>query len=203
MGNLDGAITLIFLAFSAVYCFAVIRWTRGLPVWLRRLTRSLAMALLFPALVLQEEGVPFAPSIFFFTLDLPNLKWDDVDNLAFQTMIIWLIIFGLWTVIAEAPRLYREDPKQRRIVRRAAILCSLPLWMFIGFLFATQCYIGTGDSADLDSTSALICLISALFGMASIAMILFSMDEIRTARSDVLWTLWAACPFALLGFFLI
>jgi hypothetical protein len=79
----------LLLALSATYCFAVFRWTRHLPAWLRLLTRLFLLCLLCPTFVVQEDGAVFAPTIVYLSFYLGDLKLDQIEGLIFQILCVW------------------------------------------------------------------------------------------------------------------
>jgi hypothetical protein len=100
-------ILLLRLALGAVYCFAVLRWTRRLPVWLRRLTRSFLLCLLYPALVVQEEYSELIPRTFYFTLYWGDLNLDEIKKFFCR---LWVygdsyMVFG-WLLLALAVHIW-------------------------------------------------------------------------------------------------
>jgi hypothetical protein len=86
------------LALCAAYCFAVIYFTRRLPVWLRQLVCTFLLALVCPVLVAHEGGAAMAPAIFLLTFGLGDLKHDDFTGIAFQVSIVWGVAYCILMV---------------------------------------------------------------------------------------------------------
>jgi len=186
-------VLLLLFAFGAIYCFAVFRWTRYLPAWLRLLIRSFLLCLLCPTFVVQEDGAAFAPMIVYLTVYFGDLKPDDIEGMLFQILCVWGLLYGLWLATIGICRPHSDNPVRMRNVRLAATICSLPSWILgVGFILY-RVWID-GQHWPYLGQFAIPCLICAVCSMASMTMFLISMSDYTVPRSHILLFLWSAFP---------
>lgn len=203
MADPNTLLVLLSLALCVVYCFVALRWTRGLHLPLRRLTRSSLLALLCPTIITQNDDTAYGPILYFLTFGISGLKWGDIERLAIQALVAWGILYGLWLVVIGSPSFYSANPNRRRIVRLVAIVFSFASWISTSALVYYWLNVTPASPEKplvLDLLFSVLCCASVFGGLISMTLVLFSMHEDRTIPSDILWTLWAAGPVALVMF---
>jgi hypothetical protein len=189
-------ILLISSALSAVYCLAVWRGTRRLPIRRQRLVRSGLFGLLCPPLFLHDDSATFLPSILYVTFSPNHLKPDDCIHFVIQALIVWGAIYVLWMSIAGFCSPHSNDPVITQRVKLAAIICSAPSWVFIVELVLYRIWI---DGKYWPSFGWLfipfcICLICSL---ASMTLSLISMNDYSITHADIQLFVWSAFPVCL------
>jgi hypothetical protein len=192
-------VLLPLLAFSATYCFAVFRWTRHLPVWLRLLIRSFLLCLLCPTFVVQEDGAAFAPIIVYLTFYLCDLRPDEIEEILFQILCVWGVVYGLWLATIAIGRPHSDDPVRMRYVKLAAMICSLPSWILGAGFILYRIWIDGRHWPYLDQF-AIPCIICAVCSMAAMTMFLICMNDYFVPRSDILLFSFSAFPICLAMF---
>jgi hypothetical protein len=192
-------VLLLLLALSAIYCFAVFRWTRHLPVWLRLLTQSFLLCLLCPTFVVQEDGAAFAPTIVYLSFYLGDLKPDQIEELIFQILFVWGVVYGLWLATIGICRPHSEDPVRLHYVKLAALICSLPSWV-LGACFILYRVCLDGRHWPYLGQFAIPCMICFVCSMAAMTMFLISMNDRFDPRSDILLFSFSAFPICLAMF---
>jgi hypothetical protein len=189
-------ILLLLLAISATYCFAVFRWTRQLPVWLRRLTRSFLLSLFFPFLVVQADYSEFVPRTIFYTCYWGDVNLSAIKELAFQTLGLWGLVYGLWLAVAGICGPHADESVRMRHLKLAAVICSCPSWI-LGLCFVLYRFGIDGRHWPYLDQFAVPCLVCVICSLAAMTMFLISMSDFVVPRSDILLFLWSAFPICL------
>jgi hypothetical protein len=101
-------VRLFILSLCAVYCFAVLFFTRRLPTWLRQLVCTFLLALVWPVFVVHEGGAARAPAIICLTVGLGDLELGDVRGLAIQIAPVWIAAYCVWMIGVGVRHLIRK-----------------------------------------------------------------------------------------------
>ncbi len=195
---------LLSLASSVVLVVVAWRWTSRLPAWLRRLVCSCLVGLLCPPLFVQIMGAPFIPSIFLLTLGWNCLPPDDFKSLLAQWALTGTATFILWSAVAGLCSSHPENPRVMRRIRFAAVIVSLPAWVYItGLILHPILVVGTDWPApNWFLIPGCLCFVCALVSMT---LALITLRQGWSRSSDLALFIWSALPVCLgtlAGFFL-
>jgi hypothetical protein len=187
---------LLFLTLSAVYCFAVLRWTRRLPVGWRRLVRTMLLCFLFPALVVQGEYSVLVPRTFFYSLYWGDLNLYGIKRLLIQTSVLCGVVYGLWMAWIGLYRPQSGASIGLNRVKLAAIICALPSWVLVAgtMLYRFGLEGRHWPHFDLLGIPLLVCLVCSL---AAMTLFLIAMSDYLVSRVHILLLVWSAFPVCL------
>jgi hypothetical protein len=189
-------IMLALLAGSGVYCFGVFRYTRHLPTWRRPLVRSLLLALLCPAFPGQFEALDFTPLIFCLIGGFPLLQPEHMNALVCQALAVWGLVYGLSMAWVELPALQLDDQDNRRLVRWAAIMLSLPSWGLIAGAILFRIWLD-GTAWPPTNWMFFASLVCAICSMGALTISLVFLGYYSTSRWEVVLVFWSGFPLLL------
>ena len=192
-------IALLSLVFSAAVVMAMWRWIPKHPAWRRRLICSAVFGSLCPPLFVEIIGAPYAPSIFMLILAWNDLKPDDFRTLLEQWVVVGCATFILWSAAAGLCSPHPENPRIMRRIRLAAVILSLPAWVYITIVILYPILIGATDwpAPNFFLISGCLCFLCAL---ASMTLALISLRQGWSLPSDIGLFIWSALPLCLVMF---